>query len=220
MIMKRKIISLVLLCLLIVSCFTISAFALTDEQKGENYDTSHNDNGCCVDTNGVHYDQGYEDGLIDGIAEGFASGNATGQNNPSPSAIDEAINEYKNSQEYKDYMQEQFNNGLQAGYNNASADLDKKAEQMYQIGLQDGYVEFQQSEQYLNTLNSAHQNGYSSGYEEGHADGLDYGTENSVKPAVLFSLLGVLVFLIIVVFLITYFSKKKKHKRWKFPNWK
>ena len=217
--MKRKIISFVLFCVLVVSCFTISAFALTDEQKGPNYDTSHNANNDCptFDTNGnpngSHYDEGSEDGLTDGIAEGFKNGNATGQNNPSQEAIDSSIAEYKNSQEYKDYIQEQYNNGLQAGYNNASADLDKKAEQMYQIGLQDGYVEFQQSEQYLNTLNSAHQNGYSSGYEEGHADGLDYGAENSVKPAVLFSLLGVLVFLIIVAFLITYFSKKKKHKR-------
>lgn len=217
--MKRKIISFVLFCVLVVSCFTISAFALTDEQKGPNYDTSHNANNDCptFDTNGnpngSHYDEGYEDGLTDGIAEGFEKGNATGQNNPSQEAIDSSIAEYKNSQEYKDYIQEQYNNGLQAGYNNASAELDKKAEQMYQIGLQDGYVEFQQSEQYLNTLNSAHQNGYSSGYEEGHADGLDYGTENSVKPGTLFALFGVLFALIIAILAITYFTRKKGKKK-------
>lgn len=211
--MKRKIISFVLFCVLLVSCFTISAFALTDEQKGPNYDSTHNDNQCCVDTSGLHYDQGYEDGLTDGIAEGFASGIATGQNNPSQEAIDSSIAEYKNSQEYKDFIQQQYNNGLQAGYNNASQELDMKAEQMYQIGLQDGYVEFQQSEQYLNTLNSAHQNGYSSGYEEGHADGLDYGTENSVKPGTLFALFGVLFALIIVSLAITYFAKKKGRKK-------
>lgn len=211
--MKRKIISFVLLCLLMVSCLTISAFALTNEQKGENYDTSHNDNQCCVDTNGLHYDQGYEDGLTDGIAEGFASGNATGQNNPSQEAIDSSIAEYKNSQEYKDFMQQQYNNGLQAGYNNASQELDMKAEQMYQIGLQDGYVEFQQSEQYSNTLNEAHQKGYTSGYEIGHADGLDYGTENSVKPGTLFALFGILFTLIIATLAITYFTRKKGKRK-------
>lgn len=217
--MKKRIISFVLLCMIAISCFTVSAFALSDEQKGENYDSSHADNNCCCggfDTDGLpnddlHYDYGYEDGLIDG----FNAGYEMGQNLPNQEAIDSSIAEYKNSQEYKDFMNEQYKNGLEAGYNNASAELDEKAEQMYQIGLQDGYVEYQLSDEYKQLTSDIHQSAYEKGYLEGHEDGLNVDLSNikSVEPGTLFALFGAFITLIILMFVITYFTRKKGKKK-------
>lgn len=69
MIKNKKIILSVISSLLIIVMLALAVLAATNDtfEKGENYDASHEENGCCTLDSGTepHYVTGYKDGLAD-----------------------------------------------------------------------------------------------------------------------------------------------------------
>lgn len=226
--MSKKIISIILLCIFVVSCFVISSFALTDEQKGDNYDSTHTGSGCCVDTNGsLHYDEGYEDGLLDGSSGKYSQEELDSSINEAiqnyingaeyqgliqqarEEGAKNAVEEYKDSTEYKDKLKEENKNGYDNGYNSGYEQAyDDAAEAMYDKGLADGYANFRNTEEYQNTIIAS----ADGGYEKGYLDGVDYGVKNAYDPATLISLIITLIGVVLVTGVILT-AKAKKHKK-------
>lgn len=224
--MKIKILS-IFIFVLVAFTLSFNSFALEPDIPS-NYDSSHNDNNCCVDSNSDnpnHYNQGYEDGLLDGRprqeeidsykAEAIDSYIKSSEFQDLTSDIynngmNEAIDSYLGSKEYNDKMSEQYSNGVgdgyQAGYDNAYSDAQT---QMYNKGFADGKVDFRNGEE-ISTIKEAC---LDSGYARGYTDGFNDGAENSVDTSTVFAILFSIIGLVIALFVVNYLSNKFKKRK-------
>ena len=225
--MKLKLIIFISCFLMLFTSLSISSFALEPDQYGSNFDTSHQENSCCEDTDGVvHYNQGYEDGLLDGaptqeeidsykqeaidsyltddaylssLSDYYTEAYQDGEKSKQSELETEILNQYQNG----------FDGGYQVGYAGAYEDA---KEQMYALGVADGKAEFRNDTEYTLTKQAYLDKGYELGYLEGHEDGYEDGKGNSINPATLFGIIFTIFALVIVLLIATYFTSKKKRK--------
>lgn len=227
--MKRKIIIFMLCSLLLVSSLSVVAFALEPDTYGDNFDTSHQENGCCnIGGSDIHYNQGYEDGLLDGAPtqEEIDSHKAEAVDSYLKSSefeklkldiyqngANEAVDSYKGSTEYESTLNEQYTDGVSAGFQGGyEAAYSDAQTQWYDKGWADGKADFRVSSEYALTKEACLDSGYEMGYLEGHNDGYENGMDNSIEPSALFAILFSIVGLVIVLLALSY-SQAKKNKK-------
>ena len=224
--MKIKILSFFVFVLFAFT-LSFSSFALTPDEYGANYDTSHQENGCCTDddTDDIHYNLGYEDGLLDGTLsqEEIDSYKAEAIDSYLKSidfenlkldiynnGAEQAVDSFKGSKEYEDKLAEQYTDGVKAGYqggyDNAYSDAEKK---MYNKGWADGQADFRNGEE-ISTIKEAC---LDSGYERGYTDGFTDGAENTVDTSTIFAILYSIIGLVIALFVVNYVTNKYKKRK-------
>ena len=222
--MKNKILCIFITILLCLS-LAISSFALTPDDYGANYDSSHQENGCCQVGSDIHYNQGYEDGLLDGApsqeeidsykaeaidsylkSKDFENLKLDIYNNGAAEAVDS----FKGSKEYEDKLAEQYTDGVKAGYqggyDNAYSDAETK---MYNKGFADGQADFRNGKE-ISTIKEAC---LDTGYERGYTDGFTDGAENTVDTSTIFAILYSIIGLVIALFVVNYFTNKYKKRK-------
>ena len=212
-----------------------------------------------------HYEEGYQDGFRDGLSSNGVSDdekqqiiddylaseefeavkqqiiagykNSDEANAEKQEAVDEAIENYKNSaeyhaamfnsytsgmeagesefkssEEYESKLAEQYSNGLNTGYDSAyQKAYDEAVATVYDKGVADGYSNFRSTAEYINTLQAQFDGGYNEGYTDGSNEALEGVTteEEGADWTSLISLMATVGFgVLVLVFLLT--RKKKK----------
>ena len=227
--MKKKIILLMLLCILMLLTLSVTscAFEVPAEYEGTNYgasfDTSHDE--CCAPSGSGeinHYEKGYQDGFGDGLASSAIT------DEEKQAIIDEfkasqeyqdalegsrlsgyslgtqeGVEEYKKSDEYNSAMQNQYQAGNTDGYNSGYAE---GAAEMYAKGVADGFANFKTTNEYKNTVEVQWQEGYI----EGHDKGYELGVDNQYNPATVIGLVVVMLVGFSLLFVLTMRKKGRK----------
>lgn len=253
--MKRKIISLIIMITLAFLCFALTAVAAV----GENYDRSDISCGGCSYTGCLYcdaYDKGYNDGVLDGQKTGFIEGGNYYEQNILPGAIDAAIADYKDSEEFKQEfnaalsvaLEEYYEEFYQAladtrseaieEYKNSQEFIDLKDEQYaageaagleaglqqgeylaaakhYEMGYADGKQSFITAPEYEEQLQKSANYGYEYGYQDGLQDGSNRKNNDGSLLKIILSVmisLAVVILLFIVLSLIIKKVKRKKKK--------
>lgn len=167
--MKRKIFSFLSCAVVLIACFAISVFA-TDSLSAEkpwedlqNYygdskeSTSNNDHSSC--STDCDYCRGYDAGYYDGAHAGYEAF----EQNIMPGLIDQAIEDYKNSEEFNKAVLdavEQYKQEFASSLNNAKADA---------------IAEYKNSDEYKEALEAQRTQGEESGTQAGYNLGLQAG---------------------------------------------
>ena len=119
-----------------------------------------------------------------------------------------AINDFKQSDEYKQAGATQFELGRESGYQAAYGEA---YDAVYSIGLAEGYAQFMATEQFESIINTQCKNAMNDGYKKGFEDG----KTNSVEfdATALVSLIAGIVILLIAMAVILPKLKKIKKRR-------
>ena len=129
-------------------------------------------------------------------------------------ARSDAVEEYKNSQEFSNILDERYAAGEAAGLEvGLTEGANSSALVQYEMGYSDGKTEYINSPEYTNLLQQSANYGYEYGYQDGLQDGSNRESDDGllVKSLVILSIsLTVLLILFVVV---TFIIKKVKRKK-------
>lgn len=129
-------------------------------------------------------------------------------------AKQDAIDEYKSSQEFIDVKNEQYAAGEQAGLQAGLEQGEMQAAQKhYEMGYTDGKYSYTSSQEFENQLQSAANYGYEYGYNDGLEDGSNRENDDGSLLKIILSVMISLAVVILVFIVLSLIIKKVKRKK-------